>query len=93
MTTELVRMPSPKKRTPFSRSPSVTPVAAKISESDEARSRRVYIRLTSVMPMAWQRASSSGVRTTRRAKISPFRHRMAAAVSTPSGAPPIPITA
>ena len=40
ITTELVRMPSPKKRTPFSRSPSVTPVAAKISESDEARSRR-----------------------------------------------------
>ena len=30
---------------------------------------------------------------TSRAKISPFRHRIAAAVSTPSGAPPVPITA
>ena len=30
---------------------------------------------------------------TRRAKISPLRHRIAAAVSTPSGAPPVPITA
>src|SRR4026207_137341 len=45
------------------------------------------------MPIARQRASCSGVVTIRRPKISPFRHRMAAAVSTPSGAPPIPITA
>ena len=45
------------------------------------------------MPIARQRASCSGVFTTRRAKISPFRQRIAAAVSTPSGAPPVPITA
>src|SRR5216684_807001 len=30
---------------------------------------------------------------TRRPRICPFRHRKAAAVSTPSGAPPVPITA
>ena len=45
------------------------------------------------MPIARQRSSSSGLVTTSRAKISPFRQRIAAAVSTPSGAPPIPITA
>ncbi len=45
------------------------------------------------MPIARQRASCSGELTTSRAKISPFRQRMAAAVSTPSGAPPVPITA
>ena len=39
------------------------------------------------------RASSSGVFTTRRATISPERQRSAAAVRTPSGAPPDPITA
>ena len=47
----------------------------------------------SVMPIARQRSSSSGLLTTSRAKISPFRQRIAAAVSTPSGAPPMPITA
>ena len=51
------------------------------------------MRLKSVMPIARQRASCSGVSTTRRAKISPPRQRIAAAVSTPSGAPPMPITA
>jgi len=51
------------------------------------------MRFRSVMPMALQRASSSGVRITRRPKTSPFRQRIAAAVRTPSGAPPIPITA
>ena len=45
------------------------------------------------MPIFPQRRSSSAVRTTSRAKISPLRQRMAAAVSTPSGAPPVPITA
>ena len=35
----------------------------------------------------------TGVVSTSRPWISPFRQRMAAAVSTPSGAPPIPITA
>ncbi len=47
----------------------------------------------SVMPIATARSSSSGLDTTSRAKISPPRHRIAAAVSTPSGAPPVPITA
>ena len=45
------------------------------------------------MPIARQRSSCSGLLTTSRAKISPFRQRIAAAVSTPSGAPPVPITA
>ena len=55
--------------------------------------RRGRSRLKSVMPIARQRSSCSGLLTTSRAKISPFRQRMAAAVSTPSGAPPVPITA
>ena len=46
-----------------------------------------------MIPIARQRSSCSGVLTTRRAKISPFRQRIAAAVSTPSGAPPVPMTA
>ena len=45
------------------------------------------------MPIARQRSSCSGLLTTSRAKISPFRHRIAAAVNTPSGAPPVPMTA
>ncbi|MFN7981051.1 MAG: hypothetical protein U0Q11_04265 [Vicinamibacterales bacterium] len=35
---ELVRMPSPKKRTPFINAPSVTPVAAKMTREPGARS-------------------------------------------------------
>ena len=38
MTIELVRVPSPKKRTPRIREPSVTPVAAKMMPSPDARS-------------------------------------------------------
>jgi hypothetical protein len=38
ITSELVRMPSPKKRTPRMRVPSVTPEAAKMMESADARS-------------------------------------------------------
>ena len=38
------------------------------------------MRLKSVMPIARQRSSCSGLLTTSRAKISPFRHRIAAAV-------------
>ena len=38
MTSELVRMPSPKNRTPFISVPSVTPVAAKMMSSPDARS-------------------------------------------------------
>ena len=45
------------------------------------------------MPMDLARASFSGVSMIRRPKISPPRQRMAAAASTPSGAPPLPMTA
>ena len=38
MTTEWVRAPPPKKRTPRSKSPSVTPVAANMSSLPDARS-------------------------------------------------------
>ena len=72
--------------------PSVTPVAAKMMFAGREVLRRVDLR-KSVMPIARQRSSCSGLLTTRRAKISPFRQRIAAAVSTPSGAPPVPITA
>ena len=41
ITIELVRMPSPKNRTPFSRLPSVTPVAAKMMFLPQARSAEV----------------------------------------------------
>ena len=93
MITELVRLPSPKKRTPFISVPSVTPVAAKMMLLPGARSFARYTFLKSVIPIARQRSSCSGLDTTRRAKISPFRQRIAAAVNTPSGAPPVPITA
>ena len=46
-----------------------------------------------MIPIARHRSSCSGLVTTSRAKISPLRQRIAAAVSTPSGAPPVPITA
>src|ERR1700691_2520420 len=45
------------------------------------------------MPIAAVRSKCSGFATTNRAKICPFKQRKAAAVSTPSGAPPVPITA
>ena len=38
ITSDVVRMPSPKKRTPFISDPSVTPVAANTMLSPEARS-------------------------------------------------------
>ncbi len=38
MTTELVRVPCPKKRVPFSSAPSVTPVATNVMASPDARS-------------------------------------------------------
>ena len=38
MTTDAVRMPSPKKRTPFISAPSVTPVAANVIDEPEASS-------------------------------------------------------
>ena len=41
MMSELVRTPSPKKRTPFISVPSVTPVAAKMMLSPDARSAEV----------------------------------------------------
>ena len=45
------------------------------------------------MPIRRMRSASAGRVITSRPWISPFRQRIAAAVSTPSGAPPIPITA
>src|SRR5713226_6328296 len=51
------------------------------------------MRLGSAMPILANRSSCSGLVTTRRAWIWPFKQRSAAAVSTPSGAPPVPITA
>ena len=45
------------------------------------------------MPIFARRSWCSGLLTTRRARISPLRQRSAAAVSTPSGAPPVPMTA
>ena len=45
------------------------------------------------MPIFRMRSASAGRVITSRPWISPFRQRIAAAVSTPSGAPPVPITA
>ena len=45
------------------------------------------------MPMDLARASFSDVSMISLAKISPPRQRIAAAASTPSGAPPLPMTA
>ena len=46
-----------------------------------------------VFPMLFIRSACSASFTTSLARISPFRQRSAAAVNTPSGAPPIPMTA
>src|SRR5205823_4630887 len=51
------------------------------------------MRFKSVMPIFRMRSSCPGLVGTRRASMPPFRQRSAAAASTPSGAPPIPITA
>ena len=86
-----MRAPPPKKRTPRSSSPSVTPVAAKTSSrpgpghrchTPDPRRRR---------PRPSPPALPLLVRAPReRAWISPPRHLSAAAASTPSGAPPSP---
>src|SRR5664279_897722 len=77
------------KRTPLSRPPSVTPVAAKKMSSPPTRSLVVRILLRSY---PWLIASwrSSSLRGASRAKISPPRQRSAAAAITPSGVPPVP---
>src|SRR2546428_328648 len=51
------------------------------------------MRFKSVMPIFRMRSSCPGLVGTRRASMPPLRQRSAAAASTPSGAPPIPITA
>src|SRR5437870_170448 len=51
------------------------------------------MRFKSVMPIFRMRSSCPGLVGTRRASMPPFKQRSAAAASTPSGAPPIPITA
>src|SRR6266566_3406055 len=51
------------------------------------------MRFGSFTPIFPSRSASSGLLITSRARICPFKQRSAAAVSTPSGAPPVPITA
>src|SRR5918992_1301235 len=51
------------------------------------------MRSSSSMPMRRARSRSSSLRKRKRAWISPPRQRSAAAVITPSGAPPMPMTA
>src|SRR2546430_220380 len=51
------------------------------------------MRFGSFTPIFPSRSPSSGLLITSRARICPLRQRSAAAVSTPSGAPPVPITA
>src|SRR6266508_502775 len=51
------------------------------------------MRVSSVMPIFLARARSSSLRNRRRARISAPMQRSAAAARTPSGAPPVPMTA
>src|SRR5258708_6225841 len=51
------------------------------------------MRDSSSIPIFFARARSSGLRNFSRPRISPPRHLSAAAASTPSGAPPVPMTA
>src|SRR6266436_4883158 len=51
------------------------------------------MRFVSFTPIFASRSACSGLLTTSRARICPFKQRSAAAVNTPSGAPPVPITA
>ena len=88
-TTVSVSANSPRKCTPSSSEPSVTPVAEKIT-SPEAISFMEYLRRMSVMPMAAARVSSSFFSGCSRPCIWPPMQRSAAAASTPSGAPPMP---
>ncbi len=88
-----MRAPWPKKRTPRMKVPSVTPDAAKMISGPGAKSRSVKMRRGSVMPIAFMRSSWPSFVGTRRPCMPPFRQRMAAAASTPSGAPPMPMTA
>ena len=92
MITEEVRVPSPKKRTPLSRAPSVTPVTAKIELL--ARSQ-VFCLVDSLHVFdAHPRQAFLLIRLRRRRpSMCPFRRRIAAAVVAPSGAPPEPMTA
>ena len=88
---ECVRAWLPKKRTPRTRSPSVMPVAQKIT-SLLLRGRRVRGRGRGRRNPSLRRAlASSSLRGLRRPMKPPPRHFIAAAASTPSGAPPVPI--
>ena len=73
--------------------PSVTPQAAKMISGPGARSRSVKMRRGSVMPMAACAPPALPWSGTSRPCMPPFRQRIAAAASTPSGAPPMPMTA
>src|SRR6185369_7285473 len=59
ITTEWVRLPEPKNRTPFNNAPSVTPVAAKIILFPGARSSVSYTLFGSLMPIDANRSKTS----------------------------------
>src|SRR6516162_6164374 len=75
ITSEFTRTPSPKKRTPSRRLPSVTPVAAKMISRPGANSSVRKIFLGSLIPMERIRSAWASSLGASRARISPFRQR------------------
>src|SRR5262249_45801124 len=90
ITTVSVSITSLRKRTPLSRSPLVTPVAAN-RQSPLTMSSIWYFLRGSLIPIFLARSRFSSVSSTRRHCIWPPMQRSAAAASTPSGAPPMPM--
>mmetsp|Transcript_13816 Transcript_13816/g.35488 ORF Transcript_13816/g.35488 Transcript_13816/m.35488 type:complete len:209 (+) Transcript_13816:401-1027(+) len=89
ITMELVVAPPPMYRTPFSRLPSVTPVAAKKTWSPLQRSSTKRMASRSY-PCATALARSSSSRGHSLPWMVPPMHFIAAAEMTPSGVPPMP---
>ena len=89
--TDEVRVPSPKKRTPLSKAPSVTPHSR---EDQLLAGSKVFGFVNSILILdSHPREAFFLIRFHYQpAQHYPFRQRIAAAVITPSGAPPDPMT-
>ena len=91
MTTVSVSAKSPRKCTPSSSEPSVTPVAEKMTSPEAMSCMRVFAVDVGDAHLAPRRSRSSSFMRLRGGPcICPPMQRSAAAASTPSGAPPSP---
>src|SRR3989344_1704847 len=91
MTTECVTMWSAAKSTPSASGPLTTPVAVKLMSSPLARSLALKIVEKSVTPASFKRLICFSSFGFHRHSSSPPRQRIAAAASTASELPPVPI--